>query len=66
MALLLIEDEYLLLDMLDIVLMELLRLSPLFSFANRLFILSSWSMRVSKLSVTYGTASDEHTMKLGD
>lgn len=51
-VLLLIEDEYLLLDILEIVLIELFRLSPLFSFASRLFIRSSWSMRVSKLSVT--------------
>lgn len=51
--LLLIEDEYLLLDILEIVLIELFRLSPLFSFANRLFIRSSWSIRVSKLSVTW-------------
>jgi hypothetical protein len=29
-----------------------LRLSPLFSLFNRLFILSNWSIRVSRLSVT--------------
>lgn len=34
-------DEYLLLDTFDTVLIELLRLSPLFSFANRLLILSN-------------------------
>lgn len=51
-GLLLIDDEYLLPDILDTVLMELFRLSPLFSFASRLFILSNWSILVSKLSVT--------------
>jgi len=35
------EDEYLLPDILDTVLIELFRLSPLFSFASRLFILSN-------------------------
>lgn len=38
---LLLTEEYLLLDILDTVLIELFKLSPLFNFANRLFILSN-------------------------
>lgn len=45
-------DVYFPLEILETVLTELFKLSALLSFANLLLILSSWSILVSKLSVT--------------